>query len=71
MNLKDFLEKNKIINMSQLANEMWPDNKNARIKLFNKIHEKKAGSGIQRITDEDLKEAKKVLDKLANDIKKL
>lgn len=71
MNLKYFLEKNSIINMSQLANEMWPENKNARVKLYNKLQEKKSGSGIQRITEDDIKEAKRVLNKLADDIKKL
>lgn len=71
MNLKDFLEKNSVINMSQLANEMWPENKNARVKLYNKLQEKKSGSGIQRITEDDIKEAKRVLNKLADDIKKL
>ncbi len=71
MNLKDFLEKHSIINMSQLAKEMWPENNNPRIKLYNKLNEKKAGSGIQRVTEDDIKEAKRVLNKLAEDIKKL
>ncbi|ASK29697.1 hypothetical protein CEY12_06085 [Chryseobacterium sp. T16E-39] len=71
MSLKDFLDNNPIINMSQLSNEMWPDNKNARIKLYNKLNEKISGSGTQRITDKDLEDAKRVLNKLADEIKKL
>lgn len=71
MNLKDFLDKNPLINMSQLANEMWPGNKNARIKLYNKLNEKKAGTGIQRITDDDIEKAKEILGKLSKEIKKL
>ncbi|MCL1671741.1 hypothetical protein [Elizabethkingia ursingii] len=71
MDLKEFLEDNPIINMSQLAKEMWPTNKSARIKLFNKLHEKEAGSGKQRITEKDMEDAKTVLKKLSDDINKL
>lgn len=68
MNLKSLLDNNPLINMSQLANEMWPDNKNARIKLFNKLNEKKSGTGIQRITENDNKAALEVLNKLSDQI---
>lgn len=71
MDLKKFLEDNPIINTAQLAKEMWPENKSSRSKLSNKLNENIVGSGKQRITDKDLEDAKRVLDKLAENIKKL
>lgn len=60
-----------MINTAQLAKEMWPENKSARSKLSNKLNENIVGSGRQRITEKDIEEAKKALDKLADNIKKL
>lgn len=71
MNLKQFLEENPIINSSQLANQMWPDNKSARSKLTNKLNENIAGTGKQRITEDDEKKAIDVLKKLAKAIESL
>jgi len=70
MDLKKFLEENPIINTAQLAKEMWPDNKSARSKLTNKLNENIVGTGRQRITEKDIEEAKRVLDKLVENIKK-
>ena len=71
MDLKKFLENNPIINTSQLAKEMWPDNKSARSKLSNKLNENVVGTGKQRITEKDFEDAKRVLNTLADEIKKL
>lgn len=71
MNLKEFLEKHTIINKADLAASMWPDVKNARIKLHNKINEVTAGTGKQRITEKDLDLAKKHLKVMAADIDKI
>jgi hypothetical protein len=69
MNLKEFLEQNKVIKESALAVLMWPE-KNNQAKVFsNKINEKVAGSGKQRITDQDEIDAKKALRGLAQRIK--
>lgn len=68
MDLKTFLEKNNIINKAELASLMWPENKNGRIKLHNKLNEIKAGSGTQRLTEKDLALAKEVLKKLCENI---
>jgi len=70
MNLKEFLEENKVIKESALAVLMWPD-KNNQAKVFsNKINEKVAGSGKQRITEEDELRARAVLLELAARITK-
>lgn len=68
MKLKDFLEQNPIINKSQLAENMWSDNKSAKSKLYNKLAERTVGSGIQRITEQDETNAKQVLSILAENI---
>lgn len=68
MDLKQFLEENPIINLSKLADKMWPENKSSRSKLTNKLNENTVGNGKQRITENDLINAKKVLKKLADDI---
>lgn len=69
MNLKEFLEQNKVIKESALAVLMWPD-KNNQAKVFsNKINEKTAGSGKQRITEDDEARAKVVLLEVADKIK--
>lgn len=71
MTLKDFLEENPIVDKSQLAKLMWPENKSARSKLSNKLNENIVGTGKQRITEKDFENAKAVLKQLAEDILKL
>jgi len=61
MNLKEFLDQNNVIKESALANLMWPDKKHAAKVFSNKINEKIAGSGKQRITEDDEERAKVVL----------
>jgi len=69
MDLKQFLDANPLINQAELARLMWPDNlKTARSRLSNKLNNAKAGSGKQRITDDDLKLAKDALVKLGVNI---
>ena len=68
MNLKEFLEKHSLINKADLASQMWPDLKSAKIKLHNKINEVTAGTGKQRITEADLALAKEVLKEMTKDI---
>lgn len=68
MKLKEFLESNPIINNAQLAKLMYPNIKSANTKLANKLAENVSGSGKQRITDKDLKEAISVLDDLCKKI---
>lgn len=71
MNLKEFLEQNKIIKESALAVLMWPD-KNNQAKVFsNKITEKATGKNgsKQRITEGDEARAKVVLSEVADRIK--
>ncbi|MBB4807438.1 hypothetical protein HNP38_002744 [Chryseobacterium defluvii] len=70
MKLKEFLERNPIINSAQLAKEMWSDNKSAPSKLTNKLNENIVGNGKQRITEKDMEMAEVVLKKLADDIYK-
>lgn len=70
MTLKDFLDDNPIINKTQFANEMWPDNKSAKTKLSNKLAENIVGSGKQRITDNDTYLVIEVLDNLIKNIEK-
>lgn len=69
MNLKEFLEENKIIKESSLAALMWPDKNHAAKVFSNKINEQKAGSGKQRITEDDELRAKLVLLEFAERIK--
>ena len=70
MNLKEFLEKNPIINKSQLSQEMWVGNKSPKSKLYNKLSENTVGSGKQRITEKDEEDAKRVLEQLVHKIVK-
>lgn len=69
MNLKEFLSATKIIKESTLAALMWPDKKHSAKVFSNKINEIKAGSGKQRITEDDETRAKVVLNDIANQIK--
>lgn len=69
MNLKEFLDGNKVIKESALAVLMWPDKKNQPKVFSNKINEKIAGSGKQRITEDDEARAKVVLLQVAERIK--
>lgn len=71
MNLKEFLDQNKVIMQSALAVLMWPD-KNNQAKVFsNKINEKPTGKyqSKQRITEDDEARAKVVLLEVAEKIK--
>ena len=68
MKLQQFLEENPIINKSQLATDMWVNNKSAKSKLYNKLSEKVVGSGKQRVTESDLKNTISILDKLVQNI---
>lgn len=69
MDLKQFLDNNPLINQAELARLMWPENlKTARSRLSNKLNNAKAGSGKQRITDDDLKLAREALIKLGANI---
>ena len=70
MNLKEFLDENNVIKESALAVLMWPDKNHAAKVFSNKINEKIAGSGRQRITEDDETRAKIVLLELAERIKK-
>lgn len=69
MNLKEFLSATKIIKESTLAALMWPDKKHSAKVFSNKINEIKAGSGKQRITEDDEARAKAVLNDIAKQIK--
>jgi len=71
MELKEFLERNPLINVAKLAYLMWPDVKSAPSRLNNKLKENTAGNGKQRITERDHERAKEVLKALINDINKL
>lgn len=71
MTLKEFIEKHKMINAAGLAAVMWPDVKNPAGKINQKLKEFKAGTGVQRITERDLKDAIKALKAMAADIDKL
>lgn len=65
MDLKTFLDENPIITKAELARLMWPDNKNARIKLGNKLAGTQNKSGVQRVTEDDESIAKRELRCLA------
>ncbi|WP_183560638.1 hypothetical protein [Mucilaginibacter sp. SP1R1] len=70
MNLKEFLDENKVIKESALSELMWPDKKYTAKVFSNKINEKVAGSGKQRITEDDEAKAKAALLVVAERIKK-
>lgn len=69
MKLKEFLQQNPIIDKSNLARLMWPENKSANSKLHNKLNENTSGNGKQRMTEKDNERAKEVLFKLVEQIK--
>lgn len=71
MTLKQFLEKHKMINTAGLGAAMWPTVKNPRGKINQKLNELKAGTGTQRITEQDTLDAIKVLKAMAKDIDKI
>lgn len=71
MDLKQFLEQNPLINKAELARRMWPDNKSAATKLANKLSENTVGSGKQRVTENDMMEAKRILTELSQKIQQL
>jgi hypothetical protein len=68
MDLKQFLEDNPIITKAELARLMWPDSKNARIKLGNKLAGTQNKSGVQRVTEDDESRAKEVLKEVTSKI---
>lgn len=68
MDLKTFLDENPIITKAELARLMWPDSKNARIKLGNKLAGTQNKSGVQRVTEDDEARAKEVLKEVAGKI---
>lgn len=68
MDLKTFLDENPIITKAELARLIWPDNKNARIKLGNKLAGTQNKSGVQRVTEDDEARAKEVLREVAGKI---
>lgn len=69
MTVKELLEKHPLLTHSELARLMYPENKYARSRLSNKLNEKIAGSGAQRITEKDIEIVKEVLGKHADDLK--
>ncbi|MDB5240069.1 MAG: hypothetical protein JWP57_694 [Spirosoma sp.] len=58
MDVKDFLKTNKDINLSELAQKMWPNNKSAKTYLSRKIN------GERPFTRKDAELAKRVLGEL-------
>ncbi|WP_343321399.1 hypothetical protein [Sphingobacterium multivorum] len=68
MDLKTFLDENPIITKAELARLMWPDSKNARIKLGNKLAGTQNKSGVQRVTEDDEARAKEVLKEVISKI---
>ena len=70
MDLKQFLKENAIINQSELAKQMWPDNKSAKTKLSNKLREnsRAGGVGTFKLLPADEDAAKQALYKVAKDI---
>lgn len=69
MDLKQFLKDNPLISQTDLAHAMYPDTpKSAKSKLSNKLNNAKAGTGKQRITEDDQKKAIEVLDQLGINI---
>ncbi|MDV3749687.1 hypothetical protein CMU21_17805 [Elizabethkingia anophelis] len=69
MTVKELLEKHPLLTHSELARLMYPENKYARSRLSNKLNEKTAGSGSQRITEKDIELIKVILGKHADDLK--
>ncbi|MDE5516405.1 hypothetical protein KRE49_11710 [Elizabethkingia meningoseptica] len=69
MTVKELLEKHPLLTHAELARLMYPENKYARSRLSNKLNEKTAGSGSQRITEKDIEIVKEVLGKHADDLK--
>jgi len=72
MDLKQFLKDNPLISQTDLAHAMYPlTPKSAKSKLSNKLNNAKAGSGKQRITEEDERLAIVALKKLGVNINDL
>ncbi|WP_231489895.1 hypothetical protein [Pedobacter sp. Leaf170] len=61
---------NPLINTSAFAAKMFPTNTpaSAKTRLHNKLKENVAGSGKQRLTDEDIAAANKILKELVSEI---
>lgn len=61
---------NPLINSAAFAAKMYPTNKpsSAKIRLHNKLNESIAGSGKQRLTDDDIEKAAEILKELSQDI---
>lgn len=58
------------LNNSAISQKMYPTNSpaTAKTRLNNKLKEAVAGSGVQRLTPEDLRKGEEVLRNLANEI---
>ncbi|MCT4238502.1 hypothetical protein HZP42_19145 [Elizabethkingia anophelis] len=69
MTVKELLENHPLLTHAELARLMYPENKYARSRLSNKVNEKTAGSGAQRITEKDIELIKGILGKHADDLK--
>lgn len=67
MNLKELLEKHKIIKQAELARQMFDGKPSANTRLANKL----SGVNYQRITEDDEANAYAVLKVLADDINEL
>lgn len=74
MDMKEFLKKNPIINLTQLAIKMWgvPADDKGKIKTERtRLDQKINNINRQNMREEDYKEVFRVLDELNEDLKKL
>lgn len=65
MTLKQYLDKNPLLTIAELARLMYPDVKTSRSRLTNKLN----GNAGQRITTRDIELAKGVLTDHINSLK--
>ncbi len=70
MNEKEFRELliRDELNVSGIANKMYPNNKSAKAYLGSKLANRKTGHSTQKLTETDLTKAWGVLKDLADDI---
>jgi phage antirepressor YoqD-like protein len=73
MQLKDFLEKNKIINAAELSRLMYPEKKVPKQYFNNKLKgiSTAPGRAPQQITPDDIAKAKNVLLSILKDAEKI